>query len=180
MHSLTYLMRGGEWAGAVGRGALATVFPVFWPLMEIEVMNQDWGEVPSLVGCLFFLRFTLFSSSRATFPCSPPAQFCHQLFLLFVTPWTAAHHASLSFTISKSLFQFMPTESVLLFNHLILCRPLLLLPSVFASIRGNYWPQILSLSSTSHSVSPLSSSFLLGKVTGFFTCSFISHILLCD
>ena len=121
-----------------------------------------------------------FSSSRATFPCSPPAQFCHQLFLLFVTPWTAAHHASLCFTISKSLFQFMPTESVMLFNHLILCRPLLLLPSVFASIRGNYWPQILSLSSTSHSVSPLSSSFLLGKVTGFFTCSFISHILLCD
>ena len=56
-------------------------------------------------------------------------------FWLFATPWTAAHQAPLSFTISQSLLKFMSTESVMLSNHLILCHPLLLLPSIFSSIR---------------------------------------------
>ena len=54
---------------------------------------------------------------------------------LFATPWTAASQASLSFTISKSLLYLMSIESVTPSNHLILCRPLLLLPSIFPSIR---------------------------------------------
>ena len=54
---------------------------------------------------------------------------------LFVTPWTAAHHASLSFIISWSLLKLMSIGSVMPSNHLILCRPLLLVPSVFPSIR---------------------------------------------
>ena len=54
---------------------------------------------------------------------------------LFVTPWTAAHQASLTFTISRSFLKRMSIKSVMPSNHLILCRPLLLLPSVFASIR---------------------------------------------
>ena len=54
---------------------------------------------------------------------------------LFVTPWTAAHQASLSFTISQSLLKFMSVELVMPSNHLILCRHLLLLPSIFPSIR---------------------------------------------
>ena len=51
------------------------------------------------------------------------------------TSWNAANHTSLSFTISWSLLKFMSTESVILSNHVILCHPLLLLPSVFPSIR---------------------------------------------
>ena len=54
---------------------------------------------------------------------------------LFATPWTAAHHASLSITNSQSLLKLMSIESVMPSNHLILCRPLLLLPSIFPSIR---------------------------------------------
>ena len=54
---------------------------------------------------------------------------------LFETPWTAACQASLSFTLSQSLLTFMSIELEMLSNHLILCRPLLLLPSVFHSIR---------------------------------------------
>ena len=54
---------------------------------------------------------------------------------LFVTPWTAAHQASLSITNSQSLLKFMSIESVMPSNHLILCRPLLLLPSIFPSLR---------------------------------------------
>ena len=54
---------------------------------------------------------------------------------LFVTPWTAAHQSSLSITNSQNLLKLMSIESVMPSNHLILCRPLLLLPSIFPSIR---------------------------------------------
>ena len=54
---------------------------------------------------------------------------------LFATPWTTACQASLSITNSQSLPKLMSTESVMPSNHLILCHPLLLLPSIFPSIR---------------------------------------------
>ena len=54
---------------------------------------------------------------------------------LFETPWTAAHQASLSITNSQSPPKPMSIESVMPSNHLILCHPLLLLPSIFPSIR---------------------------------------------
>ena len=55
--------------------------------------------------------------------------------LLFATSWTAARPASLSITNTQSLLKLMSIESVIPSNHLILCRPLLLLPSIFPSIR---------------------------------------------
>ena len=54
---------------------------------------------------------------------------------LFVTPWTSALQASLFITNSQSLLKLMPTESVMSSNNLIICHPLLLLPSIFPSIR---------------------------------------------
>ena len=71
-----------------------------------------------------------------------------------MTPWTAARQASLSFTISWSLLRLMSIESVMPPNYLILCRPLLLLPSIFPSIRGFssesvfhiWWPECWSFS----------------------------------
>ena len=73
--------------------------------------------------------------------------------------WTAAHQASLSFTSFWSLLKCMSFESVMPSNHLILCRPLLLLPSIFPSIRvfsnepvlHNRWPKYWSFS---FSISP--------------------------
>ena len=53
----------------------------------------------------------------------------------FITPWTAAHQAPLSFTVSQSLLKFMSIGLIMLSDHLILCHPLLLLPSMFPSIR---------------------------------------------
>ena len=53
----------------------------------------------------------------------------------YATPWTAALQATLSFTVSQSLLRLMYIESVMPANHLILCHPLLLLPSIFPSIR---------------------------------------------
>ena len=80
---------------------------------------------------------------------------------LFVTAWTVAHQASLPFTISRSLLKLMSIESMMLPNHLILCHPLLLLPSVFSSIRvfsnesalRMRWPKYWSFS---FSISPSS------------------------
>ena len=54
---------------------------------------------------------------------------------LFATLWTAARQVSLSFSISRSLLKLMSIESVMPSNHLILCHPFLLLPSVFPQIR---------------------------------------------
>ena len=54
---------------------------------------------------------------------------------LFATPWTAAHQASLSITNSQNLLKLVSIELVMPSNHLILCHPLLLLPSIFPSIR---------------------------------------------
>ena len=54
---------------------------------------------------------------------------------LFVTPWTAALQASLSLTISQSLLKLLSIESMMSSNHIILCHPLLLLSSIFPSIR---------------------------------------------
>ena len=62
-------------------------------------------------------------------------QFSRSVSSYSLTPWTAARQASLSITNSQSLLKCMSIESVMPSNHLILCRPLLLLPSIFPSIR---------------------------------------------
>ena len=64
---------------------------------------------------------------------------------LFETPWTAAHQASLSIANSQSLLKLMSIELVMPSNHLILCRPLLLLPSIFSSIRVSCNESVLSI-----------------------------------
>ena len=87
---------------------------------------------------------------------------------LFATQWTAAHQASLSITNSWSLLKLMSIESVVPSNHLILCCPLLLLPSFFASIRifSNEsvlcirWPKYWGFS-----ISPSNESVQLSSVT---------------
>ena len=78
---------------------------------------------------------------------------------LFVTPWTIACQASLSINNSWSLLKLMSIESVKPSNHLILCRPLLLLPSIFPSIRDLSNESVLHISwprywSFSYSISP--------------------------
>ena len=65
--------------------------------------------------------------------------------LLFATPWTAACQASLSITNSRSLPKLISIESVMPSNHLILCHPLLLLPSVLPSIRVFSYESVLHI-----------------------------------
>ena len=75
-----------------------------------------------------------------SFCCCSVAKSC-----LTATPWTAAHQASLSFTVSWSLLKFMSTDSMMPSNHLILSHPLLLLPSVLPSIRVSSSESVLRI-----------------------------------
>ena len=82
--------------------------------------------------------------------CCSVAQWCQTLW----DPMDSVHQASLAYTISRSLLKLMSIESVMSFNHLILCHPLLLLPSLFPNIRvfSNesalcvWWPEYWSFS----------------------------------
>ena len=83
--------------------------------------------------------------------------------LLFPTPWTAARQASLAITFSQSLLKRISIESVMPSNHLILCHPLLLPPSIFSSIR------VFSIESVLHVRWPKywSFSFSVSPSTGY-------------
>ena len=74
---------------------------------------------------MYMLRIYIYFSSIQLLSCVQ----------LFATPWAAARQASLSITNSQSLLRLMSIELVMPSNHLILCHPLLLLPSIFLSIR---------------------------------------------
>ena len=89
------------------------------------------------------IRLTLssFSVRLMSNPPSKEIQMSHSVqslshVQLFATPWTAVCQASLSINNSQSLLKLISIESVMPSNHLILCRPLLLLPSIFPSIRS--------------------------------------------
>ena len=100
-----------------------------------------------------------------------------------MTPWTAARQASLSITNSQSLFKLMSIESVMPSNHLILCCPLLLPPSIFPSIRALSnesvlqirWPEYWSFS---FSISPFNEySELISFRTDWFDLLAVQGIL---
>ena len=94
--------------------------------------------------------------------------FSHPVVSDSATAWTEAHQVSLSITVSQSLLKLISIESVMPSNHLLLCHPLLLLPSVFPSIRvfsrelglRIRWPEYWSFS-FSFSISPSNELFRL-------------------
>ena len=98
------------------------------PRHKSELLPPTW---PSTMAARSFLRYFILQKY-------PNSVFVVQLLShawLLATPRAAACQTSLSFTISWSLFKLMSTESVMPSNHLVLCLPLLLLPSLFSSIR---------------------------------------------
>ena len=84
-------------------------------------MQITWNQISHLFHSLPYIQFNSVQSLSHV--------------RLFVTLWNAAHQASLSITNSRNLPKLMSIELVMLSNHLILCHPLLLLPSIFPSIR---------------------------------------------
>ena len=122
-----------------------------WQLLEVQwksagvlKWSKAWGELFTWSECL-----SLFSKISTLWLPRTSDSDNHILLILyiaavvqliscvwlFVTSWTAARQASLSFTISQSLLKLMSIESVMPSNHLMLCCPLLLLPSIFPTIR---------------------------------------------
>ena len=83
----------------------------------------------------------------------------HSVMSNSATPWTAAFQAFLSITNSQSLFKLMSIESMMPSNHLILCRPLLLLPSIFPSVR--VFPTIQLFASGGQSIGVSASASVL-------------------
>ena len=84
---------------------------------------------------LFLRHHSIFNTSICYSELMQLLLFSHQVVSDFTTPWTAALQASQSLTISQSLPKFMSNELMVQSNHLILCHPLFLLPSIFPSIR---------------------------------------------
>ena len=112
--------------------------PVSFRVSRNEIHTIPLPALGSGVGSLEKVTLFLTDLSRdGPLAIHPPLVVVVQLLScvrLFVTPWTAARQDSLSFTISQSLLKLMSIELVMLSNHLILCRPFLLLPSIFPSI----------------------------------------------
>ena len=136
---------------------------LFWIESEIHYyMSINFWKSPTIIDRTdFLLLFVVQSLSQVWF---------------FATAWTVACQASLSFTNSESLLKLMSIENVIQSNHLILCRPLLLLPSIFPSIRvfsnvsalrirwPKYWSFSLSIS-PSNEYSGLISLRLTGLIS---------------
>ena len=107
-------------------------------MSDVFSLSLKWQEETKYMCQIFFpslckIKRHLFLGRKAMISLSSVQLLSHVQ--LFVTPWTAAGQASLSITNSRSLFKLMSIESVVPSNHLLLCRPILLPPSIFPSIR---------------------------------------------
>ena len=119
-------------------GSAGKPTPVFWP-EEFHGLYGPWGCKESdmtewlSLSCTYINSNTDNNMKQVILAFSSVQLLSHVQ--LFATPWTAAHQASLSITNSPNLLKLMSIGSVMPSNYLILCRPLLLLPSIFPSIR---------------------------------------------
>ena len=143
------------------------------PSIGLHRVRHYWSDLAAgavvLQCCVSFLLYSSQSASCIHIPHSftfiqlityiSSIQFSFSVMSNSVTSWTAAHQVSLSITNSQSLLKLMSIKLVMPSNHLILCRPLLLLPSVFTSIRvfsneSVLWIQWPKYWSFSFSISP--------------------------
>ena len=151
-----------EWVAMASRGSSQPSNPCLLHLLHWQVCSlplvPPGKPQPGLLHC----RQILHGMSHQGRPLMTSVQFnsaSSVVSWLFATPWTAACQPSLSITNSWSVLKLMFIESVMPSNHLILCHPLLLLPSIFPSVRVFYsesvlrirWPKYWSFS---FSISP--------------------------
>ena len=122
---------------------------VLWIQQHRGCLWVDGSQDSKCLSNPMFIPLSFGNTKRNTSIFSGKSSFTHSEFIgfcvvvlqslnhvhIFVSPWTTAHQASLSFTVSLSLLKLISIESVMPSNHLILCWPLLLLLSIFPSIR---------------------------------------------
>ena len=157
--SSLYGEQGTQW---LGTGALKADHcfsnPIFYrllswvKLLSVSIFRASHRDDSSIHCHQSILRMKCREKQHRAWHRARPHTSCHYRYLLRLhpplckrltvvqllsraIPWTAAHQTSLFYTISLSLFKLMPIESVMPSNHLILCRPPLLLPLIFPSIR---------------------------------------------
>ena len=140
--------------------------PTLW---GVEALSQQPARIPELPRTMRELGSESFSLAC-----------CYSvtkswLGLLFKSPWTTACQASLSFTISRRLLKLVSFELILLSNNLILCHPLLLLPSIFPSIR--VFSSESALASGDQSIG-ISASVLPMNIQGWFPWGWTGLIFL--
>ena len=141
---------------------MSLFYPVIWLIAWLDIMFYVENNIP----CTFLRQFDIVFSFWCRFDfsaifcpwhseilqCYPwsASQFSHSVMSDSLwPPWTAACQASLSFTMSWSLLKLMSIESLMPYNHLILCRPLHLFPSIFPRIRRpKYWSFSFSISTS--------------------------------
>ena len=136
-----HIFRKHQWKGipAILRSNIHDFFHLQIYLQDHDIywiFHFDYGQI-WIMNNIRLVHWHLKMTSEILGWQSQLVQFCSvaQSCLLFATPWTAARQASLSVTNSRGLLKLMSIESVMLSNHLILCHPLLLPPSIFPSIR---------------------------------------------
>ena len=131
VHGICISDSGSNTRGITGREQKAAALKlVLLKLHSVGVRRVTFEEP----GLCIYKTFTELSSKLRQIILSVMFQLLRHI-QLFVSPWSAARQASLSFTISQSLLKLMSIESMMPSNHLILSHPLLLLPSIFPSIR---------------------------------------------
>ena len=153
------------WTGSVSWSQDRIPRSPFWPRVCGKRDDvADWWTVASK---LQFIRSSCLTTSGIIVTGAQSAVAVQSLrrVWLFVTPWTVAHQASLSFTVSLSLLRLMSIESVMPSNHLILCDPLLLLPSVFPA--SGSFPMSQLFASSGQSIEA-SASILPMNILGWF------------
>ena len=128
--------RGSSWPRDQTQvSCIAGRFFTIWATREAPVNLRTFYQ-PKKKLCLDIIPFIFLHPTLPASTPQPSVQFSSVTCVWpFATPWTAACQASLSTTNSQSLPKLMSIESMMPSNHLILCRPLLLLPSIFSSIR---------------------------------------------
>ena len=130
-----FLVWGGPTHSSLAWGGPTHLFWLLLPLLLVSNVRNHCQDQCQRVKLSGFLRVSWFQVSwTRLYSELTPVQSLSRV-QLFVTPWTAARQASLSFTIPRSLLKLMPTESEMSSNHFILCCALFLLPSVFPSTR---------------------------------------------
>ena len=152
------------------------------PFSRGSSQPRDWTRVSHIAGG-FFTSWATTEAHCLEFHCGSLVVLVQSLSRvhLFETPWTAAHLASPSFTVSQSLPKFMFIESVMPSNRLILCHPLFLLPLIFPSIRvfsnelalhirwPEYWCFIFSISPSNEYSRLISFRYII--IRGIWICS---------
>ena len=132
-------------------------------------LEECWvtvGTAPESPGHRGELRYWPYEIWQCVFPVFVVQSLSHVW--LFGTPWTAAYQAFLSLTVSQGLLKFMSIESVMLSNQLILCYPLLLLPSTFPASGLFQWVSSSHTSCVPCIGASASASVLLVNIQGWF------------